>query len=925
MPAATSPPSLTSFPIYHATRQCTSCRLHRQCIAPVPGVGPVPAQIMVVGESPGEREDETGVPFTGQTGRLLNHLLDMAGLQRTDVYLTNITKCPTTNEAPPHLVAHCAKEWLDGLEMGLVQPRYVVAMGQAAIRHILDDPTLTVEHTHGIPHFVDGPRGAKSVVVFPTYNPAAGLRTTAQLRPIWSDWQVLGRILGGEDPSNYVPTDYYPDPHYIHVTNARDARELLHLPEYALDTETVPIQAGEQGRALIGASATGIGTDPTGRPHRLWSVQISNRAGEAYFISAELIPDPATAIPKTSVVYVHNYLYDRQFIGLPNFVDTMLAAYLLGLPQGLKQLAYRMAGMEMRSYSEYVETGEESVRMAAAYLAEVIERGAEWPTPEPLASDKWSDKLGTVTRVMRQPNPIASKAKRALSDREKDPAVDLGARWKTIDARERKAVEAALGPMPEPSLVDVDFGAAMYYASRDADATWRIKEPLLRGIQESNLSRVLYGIDLPVLDQLAEMMDTGITVDTDHLQALSIEYLAQLRYSAAKCAVVGGRGPFNPNSSEQVAALLYDPAPGLGFPATRRTKTGTASTEERELKKVDHPVVAEILDYRGILKNKTTYADRLIEQAHPVTKRIHTTFRPTRTETGRLSSADPNLQNVPIRTAEGRRIREAFVAQSPEHILLALDYSQIEMRVMAHLSRSPALIQAFIAGLDMHAFSAARTFEVAYDLVESWQRRVAKSLNFGVIYGITSMGLYEYLIEQGVVGWEMGDCERLLRDYKVAMPEIDDFAEQQSSMARRLGYVESMFGRRRYMPELACPIPRIREEGKRAAGNMPVQSTAQDIIKMAGNRIWHLRETGQAPADFSYLLQVHDEIVFEVLDRDAHILALWLKHLMESIVSLDVPVIVDAKAGRSWGSMEEMNLGERRENVASSQAILVAS
>ena len=214
--------------------------------------------------------------------------------------------------------------------------------------------------------------------------------------------------------------DQWPNPRYVRVENEQDARELLHLPEYALDTETIPVGAGETGRALIGASAVGIGSDPSGRAHKLWSVQISYRSGEAYFIPAELIPDPANAVPESSTVHVQNYLYDRQFIRIPNYMDTMVAAYLLGLPQGLKQLAYRLCGMEMHSYEEYVYGGEEGVAMAMQYLIEVLNREGEWPDPTPLYEDKWSNKENALTRVMRTPQPIPHKVRRMLADHEKD-------------------------------------------------------------------------------------------------------------------------------------------------------------------------------------------------------------------------------------------------------------------------------------------------------------------------------------------------------------------------------------------------------------------------------------------------------------------------------------------------------------------------
>ena len=900
-----TPAPLTSFPIYNAIRGCRACRLRRGCIAPVPGIGPIPCPIMVVGESPGAREDETGIPFTGQTGRLLDHLLNMAGLDRSGVYLTNIVKCTTATEVPPHLVAGCASEWLDGLEVQMVRPQTIIAMGQAAIRHFLGDSSVTVEQVHGIPQWVDGPQGPRSLMIFPTYNPAAGLRTTKQLRPIWEDWQVLGRIIEGQDPMDFVPLDQYPTPQYVRIENERDAREILHLPEYALDTETIPVDFGAGGRSLIGASATGIGTDPGGRPHRLWSVQVSNRAGTAYFIPAELIPDTDTAIPKTSTVYVHNYLYDRQFIRIPTYIDTMVAAYQLGLPQGLKQLAFRLAGMEMHGYEEYVFGGDTGTRMARDYLMEVSARSQEWPVPERLPDDKWSDRMGTVTRVYRNPQAIARKAQKALSDHSKDSVVNLVKRWRQIDARERRPVESVLGPMPEPSLADIDPDDALYYASRDADATWRIQKPLIKAIQESGLARVFYGVDLPTLDQFAEMMDNGISLDTEHLEGLSAEYLVKLKYQAAVCSVKGGY-PFNPNSPDQVAALLYD---GLGFPITGRTDTGKPSTDDRELQKVDHEVVPAILEYRKTLKNKTTYTDKLPLQVHPVTRRVHTTLRATRTETGRISSSDPNLQNIPIRSAEGKRIRQAFKAP-PGYVFVALDYSQIEMRVMAHYTHAAALMEAFLTGKDVHRMTAAQMFRLDYISVTSPQRRIAKSINFGIIYGITASGLYEFLIEQEVEGWTLQDCERLLVEYNAATPEIAEYQERQSMLGRQFGYVEDLLGRRRYTPELICPIARVRNEGQRQAGNMPIQATAQEVIKMAGNRLRQEREAGRAPVDFKLLLQVHDDLMAEVREEDAYLYARWAKDVMEGVMELDVPIIADVKIGKNWGDMEEINLDE---------------
>ena len=932
---------ITSFPIYKAIRSCNECRLRRGCVGPVPGIGPMQAHVVVVGESPGEREDETGIPFTGQTGRLLDHLLRMAGTSREAVYLTNIVKCPSYQDASFDLIQTCTKNWLDGLELPMIQPKVIVAMGQAAIRHILKDHTLTVEHTHGIPHFIDGPNGPKSIMVFPTYNPAAGLRNTSQLRQIWDDWNALGLIFDGMDPMDLVPIDQWPKPQYVRVEREQDAREILHLPEYALDTETVPVSAGETGRALIGASAVGIGSDPSGRAHRLWSVQVSNQSGTAYFIPAELVPDPATAIPSTSTVYVHNYLYDRQFINIPTYVDTMVAAYLLGMPQGLKQLSYRIAGMEMHSYEEYVYSGPEGIAMAIDYLYAILEREDEWPAPEILYEDKWSDAEGMITRKPRKPQHIVRKVKRIISDFDKNPNVNLVQRWRNIDARERKIVEASLGAMPEPSLANVDPEASLFYSARDADATWRIKGPLLKSVQESGMNRVLHGIDLPVLAQIAEMMDTGIMIDEEHFSGLSVEYLERLKTSAVKCAAVGGYGSFNPNSPVQVANLLYSTRK-LGYPVTRWSdsgnprrdgsldvksfNTGTAqvhydtpepeptggkparpSTDDREMKKTGHPVVDEIIEYRGVLKNKTSFADSLLEKAHPETKRVHGTIRATRVETGRLSMSDPNLMAIPVRTAEGRRIREGFIA-APGKIFVAIDYSQIEMRVMAHYTGSPYLAEIFFNGWDFHTATAARMFHVGYDDVETGQRYAAKRMNFGIIYGITALGLLEGFLEEGATEWTLEGCEELIEMYDASFPEVAEYRKDQIEFGTKHGYVQDMFGRRRFIPELICPIPRIRGEGQRAAGNMPIQSSAQGIIKQAGNRLYYLREQGEAPCDFRFLLQIHDEIFIELDEAYEIPFIKWAAPIMENIVQLSVPVVAEAKSGKAWGTMKGVDL-----------------
>jgi len=533
---------------------------------------------MFIGEAPGSQEDERGEPFTGSAGRLLNSLLSSAGWGRELCYISNVLKCrPPNNTKPsPKQIASCS-HWLD-IEIGMVQPEILVLMGAIAIYRILGPDAGTVEHLHGNPLVMKV--GGRDIIVLPVYHPAAALHETAKLRFVYDDFQVLKGLIAGNDPQQYKVVDEYPNPEYIEL-HASDMKGFYDRMEsaglVAADTETVN--------------------------DKLWSVQVCFEPGTAYFIGPELVD--SFRFPPSTLVVFHNYLYDYQFIRADRFSDTMIMAYQLGLPQGLKELAHRTCGIVMRSYSDLVSgSGREN---AINYLTDAV--GRDWPKPEPVAELKWNNKAGKVIEKIRNPQPITRKIKRILAD-SVDGVADPYKRWIDIDQAERNIVESVLGPMPSSTIADIPRSEAINYAAKDADSTMRVYKALLPRIQEYGLEFTL-GMDLGVLPMVQEMMDTGFALDVDYLKGLSSEYAEKMASIADELAEMAGHA-FNPGSSAQVAQVVYQE---LGFKPTKFTDSKAISTDDRELKKINHPIVEGILKYRQQAKNKDPLADTIIEKA----------------------------------------------------------------------------------------------------------------------------------------------------------------------------------------------------------------------------------------------------------------------------------------------------------------------
>lgn len=437
----------------------------------------------------------------------------------------------------------------------------------------------------------------------------------------------------------------------------------------------------------------------------------------------------------------------------------------------------------------------------------------------------------------------------------------------------------------------IELEKAAQYAAEDADVTLRLHQTLWPQLQASpSLAAVLTDIEVPLLSVLSTMERTGVLVDAQ-LLAVQSEYLASRIQTLEQQAHAEAGKAFNLSSPKQLQEILFDQ---LGLPVIKKTPTGVPSTAEEVLVELAHNYVLPriIMEHRSLSKLKSTYTDKLPQSINPQTGRVHTSYHQAVAATGRLSSTDPNLQNIPIRTEEGRRIRQAFIA-APGKQILAVDYSQIELRIMAHLSQDAALLTAFAQGLDIHRATAAEVFGVALSEVTNEQRRRAKAVNFGLIYGMSAFGLAQQL------DISRGEAQQYVDTYFKRFPGVLAYMERTRQQAHELGYVETLFGRRLYLSEIRSSNMARRKGAERAAINAPMQGTAADIIKKAMLAVatWLQR---QNPAEISMIMQVHDELVFEVQQDKLMQYQQQIVDLMQSAVKLDVPLLAEAGSGNNW-------------------------
>ena len=432
----------------------------------------------------------------------------------------------------------------------------------------------------------------------------------------------------------------------------------------------------------------------------------------------------------------------------------------------------------------------------------------------------------------------------------------------------------------------IEIETAAHYAAEDAHVTYRLYEVLSAKLQKHpELVNILHNIEMPVARVLTSMEENGIQLDLKFLDQLGVDFSQTMQDLENQIVELAGEN-FNVSSPKQVGEILFDK---LGLKGGKKTATGQYSTSESVLEKIEHPISSLILDYRGLSKLKSTYTDGLLKQANNDTHRVHTSYHQALTATGRLSSTDPNLQNIPIRTEIGRQIRKAFVA--PEgRVLLAADYSQIELRLMAHFSQDDALLDAFNHGQDVHRRTAAEVLGIALEDVTSDQRRQAKAVNFGLLYGMSEFGLIRQL------GFSREESQNYIKQYFQRYPGIYEYMQRTRQVALEQGFVETILGRRLYTPDIAARNMMVRKAAERAAINAPLQGSAADIIKMAMIEVDKMLPQAQA----KMLLQVHDELVFEVDADAADELAPKLAEVMQSVVEISVPLVVEVGKGNNW-------------------------
>jgi len=438
---------------------------------------------------------------------------------------------------------------------------------------------------------------------------------------------------------------------------------------------------------------------------------------------------------------------------------------------------------------------------------------------------------------------------------------------------------------------EVPVETAAPYAAEDADITLRLHQAIWPRLQaEPGLEKIYNEIELPLLTVLSDMERTGVAIDIDMLARQSRELAGRILEVEEEAQREAGQ-PFNLGSPKQIQEILFDK---LQLPVLAKTPKGAPSTAESVLQELalDYPLPRLILEYRSFSKLKSTYTDRLPEQLCAATGRVHTSYHQAVAATGRLSSSDPNLQNIPVRTEEGRRIRQAFVAPAG-YRLLAADYSQIELRIMAHLSSDDGLLKAFAAGADVHRATAAEVFGVAPEQVTGDQRRSAKAINFGLIYGMSAFGLARQL------GIARGAAQEYIELYFARYPGVRNYMEATREQARERGYVETVFGRRLYLPEIRARNQQRRAAAERTAINAPMQGTAADIIKraMIGLHGWI---GSQGALDITMIMQVHDELVFEIAEADVEQARAPIREAMVAAAGLKVPLVVDIGVGRNW-------------------------
>lgn len=657
-------------------------------------------------------------------------------------------------------------------------------------------------------------------------------------------------------------------------------------------------------KQLTLASQVAIDTE-TNPDGSIWSLQFSHTPGTSAFVQADqtrLISFLREQFARPDLLtIVHNALFDlpvlRQLDIVPaKTADLMVLCYILQTePLGLKTLAFRHLGKTMRSYSDMVAHA--THLHAMKYLARAVEQ--TWPDPDLLV---WKE-AGTWKK--KQPQNIGKKIARILGDVEFHGA-DPYERWGKISQEEgKKEVEEMFGPMPVGSLRDIPRDEAVYYGNCDSDATLRIFRLLWPRLVDEGLEDAFWA-DMESMPMAEDMMRNGILPDIPYLQSLGGYFEERLKATEADVTEKTGY-QINLASPDQVAILLYN---YLGITCPKKTKKGKDSTAEPVLSRIvsEHPAVQLVRDYREISKLKSTYTDQLPSFVAP-DGRIHTTIRLTNTSTGRYSMASPNLQQIPSKKEEGRKVKSGFIA-APGHKLISCDESQLELRILAHFSEDPIMLDVYRTGGDIHMRTACEVFgKKPEDIDKHLERKPSKNVNFLTVYGGGAKKLRETLLRDNI-DWSVDTCEHFISRWKGVYKKVATYMDDVHRLARMNGYVTTLLGRRRYVPAVKAKSQWLQFEALRQAGNLPIQGTAADIMKVAMADLWwwvlQFRKQGYSVKP---LLQIHDDLVTEVEDRLVDRYAQTVKFVMENAVTLKVPLVADPEVGDRWYPMGEWKKG----------------
>jgi len=441
------------------------------------------------------------------------------------------------------------------------------------------------------------------------------------------------------------------------------------------------------------------------------------------------------------------------------------------------------------------------------------------------------------------------------------------------------------------NMRDVPVHQVVEYAGEDADITYQLKTSLQPMLEEGTLKKLFEEVEIPLMHVLADIEYNGVKIDVDVLSAMSKELEVEALKAQTEIFEMAGE-EFNVASPKQLGVVLFDKLKLIDKP--KKTKTGQYATGEDILSKlaVEHDIARRILEFREYQKLKSTYVDALPTMVSPVDGLVHTDYRQAVAATGRLSSNNPNLQNIPIRTPKGREIRKAFIPRSEEYTLLAADYSQIELRIVASLAKDEGMIEAFKSGRDIHSTTASKVFNVPLEEVDRDMRRKAKEVNFGLIYGISAFGLAQN------IGISRTEAQQIITAYFNEFPGVKSYMDAQVNKAREFTYVETILGRRRYLRDIHSKNMTVRGHAERNAINAPIQGSAADMIKVAMINIhkWMKQENMKS----KMIMQVHDELVFDVHKSELEIMKTKIPELMMGAVELDVPMEVEVGVGENW-------------------------